>query len=37
MKLNIKDFEYKISDDTGHGFEGKEHDLAHEVLTFLET
>lgn len=37
MKLNIKDFEYKIIDDTGHGFENKEHDLAHEVLTFLET
>jgi len=37
MKLNIKNFEYKIIDDTGHGFEGKEHDLAHEVLTFLET
>ncbi len=37
MKLNIKDFEYKIIDGAGHDFINKEHDVANEILTFLET
>ncbi len=36
MKLNIKDFEYKIIPGADHVFTDKEHDLAHEVLTFLD-
>ena len=37
MKLNIKDFEFKIIEGAGHTFFNKEHDLTNEVLTFLET
>jgi len=37
MKLNIQDFEYTIIDGAGHVFENKEHDLAHEIISFLET
>lgn len=36
LKLNIHDFEYKIITDADHVFSDKEHDLAHEVLIFLE-
>lgn len=36
LKLNIHDFEYKIIPDADHGFKDKEHDLAHEVLVFLD-
>jgi len=36
MKLNIPDFDYKIIEDTGHTFIDREHDMAHEVLIFLE-
>ncbi len=36
MKLNIPNFSYKIIEDGDHVFNGKEHDLAHEVLVFLD-
>lgn len=36
LKLNLKDFEYKILEATGHDFFKKEHELAKCVLTFLD-
>jgi len=36
LKLNIPDFRYKIIEGADHNFNGKEHELSHEVLTFLE-
>jgi len=37
MKLNIQDFKYMIIEGAGHIFTSKEHDLAHEIISFLET
>jgi pimeloyl-ACP methyl ester carboxylesterase len=36
MKLNINDFNHSLIKDADHQFSGKEHELAQEVILFLE-
>jgi pimeloyl-ACP methyl ester carboxylesterase len=36
MKLNINDFSSCIIKDSGHQFAGKEHEVAQEVILFLD-
>lgn len=36
MKLNINDFSHSIIKEGGHTFEGKEHELAQEIILFLD-
>ncbi len=36
LKLNINSFDYKIIEGAGHRYEDKEHELAQEIILFLE-